>query len=28
VQTFSRSCQNCHNAVHGTNSPSGALLHR
>ncbi len=20
--------QNCHNEVHGTNSPSGALLHR
>lgn len=25
---FSRSCQNCHTQVHGTNSPSGALLHR
>jgi DmsE family decaheme c-type cytochrome len=28
VQGFSRSCQNCHTEVHGTNSPSGALLHR
>jgi len=26
--TFSRSCQNCHTKVHGTNHPSGALLHR
>jgi DmsE family decaheme c-type cytochrome len=25
---ISRSCQNCHTEVHGTNSPSGALLHR
>lgn len=28
VQTISRSCNNCHTEVHGTNSPSGALLHR
>ena len=28
VQSMGRSCQNCHNAVHGTNDPSGALLHR
>ena len=28
VQGFSRGCNNCHNAVHGTNDPSGALLHR
>jgi DmsE family decaheme c-type cytochrome len=28
VQTMGRSCQNCHTKVHGTNSPSGALLHR
>ena len=28
VQQFSRQCQNCHTEVHGTNSPSGALLHR
>jgi DmsE family decaheme c-type cytochrome len=28
VQSMGRSCQNCHTAVHGTNSPSGALLHR
>jgi DmsE family decaheme c-type cytochrome len=28
VQTIGRSCQNCHTKVHGTNSPSGALLHR
>jgi DmsE family decaheme c-type cytochrome len=28
VQTIGRSCQNCHTEVHGTNSPSGALLHR
>jgi DmsE family decaheme c-type cytochrome len=25
---ISRACQNCHTEVHGTNSPSGALLHR
>ena len=25
---FSRSCQNCHSKVHGTNHPSGALLQR
>jgi DmsE family decaheme c-type cytochrome len=28
VQTMGRSCQNCHTKVHGTNSPSGALLQR
>ena len=28
VQTIGRQCQNCHTKVHGTNSPSGALLHR
>ena len=28
VETFGRSCQNCHTAVHGSNSPSGALLQR
>jgi DmsE family decaheme c-type cytochrome len=28
VQAMSRSCQNCHTEIHGTNSPSGALLHR
>ena len=28
VESFGRSCQNCHTAVHGSNSPSGALLHR
>ena len=28
VQALSRSCQNCHTEVHGTNDPSGALLHR
>jgi predicted CXXCH cytochrome family protein len=27
-ETISRSCQNCHTAIHGSNSPSGALLHR
>lgn len=25
---FSRACQNCHSKVHGSNSPSGALLQR
>jgi DmsE family decaheme c-type cytochrome len=25
---FGRACMNCHNEIHGTNSPSGALLHR
>jgi DmsE family decaheme c-type cytochrome len=25
---FSRSCQNCHTAIHGSNDPSGSLLHR
>jgi DmsE family decaheme c-type cytochrome len=28
VETFARSCQNCHTAIHGSNSPSGALLQR
>ncbi len=28
VETFGRSCQNCHTAIHGSNSPSGALLQR
>ncbi|MGZ5528786.1 MAG: DmsE family decaheme c-type cytochrome, partial [Limisphaerales bacterium] len=28
VQSMARSCQNCHNAVHGSNSPSGPLLHK
>ncbi len=28
VQSMSRSCNNCHTQVHGTNSPSGALLQR
>ena len=28
VQAMARSCQNCHNAVHGSNSPSGPLLHK
>jgi DmsE family decaheme c-type cytochrome len=28
VQSMGRSCQNCHTKVHGTNDPSGALLHR
>jgi DmsE family decaheme c-type cytochrome len=28
VQGFGRACQNCHSRVHGTNSPSGALLQR
>ncbi|MDE2362192.1 MAG: DmsE family decaheme c-type cytochrome [Hyphomicrobiales bacterium] len=31
INTYSyvgRSCQNCHTQVHGTNDPSGALLHR
>jgi DmsE family decaheme c-type cytochrome len=28
VQGIGRSCQNCHTEVHGTNSPSGPLLHR
>jgi hypothetical protein len=28
VQTFGRSCENCHTAIHGTNDPSGALFHR
>jgi DmsE family decaheme c-type cytochrome len=26
--SMNRSCNNCHTQVHGTNSPSGALLHR
>jgi len=28
IGAFSRSCQNCHTEVHGTNSPSGPLLQR
>jgi DmsE family decaheme c-type cytochrome len=28
AQTVSRQCENCHNQIHGTNSPSGALLQR
>ena len=28
VETFGRSCQNCHTAIHGSNSPSGPLLQR
>jgi len=28
VETVGRACQNCHTAVHGSNSPSGPLLHR
>ena len=28
VESFGRSCQNCHTAIHGSNSPSGALLQR
>jgi DmsE family decaheme c-type cytochrome len=28
VESFARSCQNCHTAIHGSNSPSGALLQR
>jgi DmsE family decaheme c-type cytochrome len=28
VETFGRSCQNCHTNIHGSNSPSGALLQR
>jgi DmsE family decaheme c-type cytochrome len=27
-QIIGRGCNNCHTQVHGTNSPSGALLHR
>lgn len=27
-QIIGRACNNCHTMVHGTNSPSGALLHR
>lgn len=27
-QIMGRACNNCHTAIHGTNSPSGALLHR
>ena len=27
-QIMGRACNNCHTQVHGTNSPSGALLHR
>ncbi len=28
VQSFNRSCQNCHTLVHGSNSPAGALFQR
>jgi len=28
VESFGRSCQNCHTAVHGSNSPSGPLFQR
>ena len=28
IGAVSRSCQNCHTEIHGTNSPGGALLHR
>jgi DmsE family decaheme c-type cytochrome len=28
AQTVSKQCENCHNQIHGTNSPSGALLQR
>ena len=28
TQTMSRSCQNCHTMIHGSNSPSGALFQR
>ena len=28
VQSMGRACQNCHTQIHGTNSPSGVLLHR
>ena len=28
VETFGRSCQNCHVAIHGSNSPAGALFQR
>jgi DmsE family decaheme c-type cytochrome len=28
AQTVSRQCENCHNQIHGTNSPAGALLQR
>lgn len=27
-QIMGRACMNCHTQIHGTNSPSGALLHR
>jgi DmsE family decaheme c-type cytochrome len=27
-QIMGRACNNCHTQIHGTNSPSGALLHR
>ena len=27
-QIMGRACSNCHTQIHGTNSPSGALLHR
>jgi DmsE family decaheme c-type cytochrome len=28
LETVARSCQNCHTAVHGSNSPSGPFLNR
>jgi len=28
IGAFSRSCQNCHTQIHGTNSPAGVLRHR
>ena len=28
IYAFNRGCQNCHGQVHGSNSPSGARLHR
>jgi DmsE family decaheme c-type cytochrome len=28
VESFARSCMNCHTRIHGSNSPSGALLQR
>jgi DmsE family decaheme c-type cytochrome len=28
IEFAGRACQNCHSMVHGSNSPSGAFLHR
>jgi cytochrome c553 len=28
VQNMNRACMNCHTAIHGSNDPSGPLLHR